>query len=43
MSLRAELNDEMKAKIAAIKAGKIPEPTRQPVDTFTDAPKGKGK
>lgn len=41
MTLRAELTEEMKAKIADIKAGRPPRPTTKPIETFTDKPKGR--
>jgi len=28
-------------KIEALKAGRVPEPTKTPIETFTDKPKGK--
>lgn len=41
MTLRSNLTDEMKAKIADMKAGRPPRPTTKPIETFTDKPKGK--
>lgn len=40
MTMKAELTDEMKAKIADIMAGRPPRPTTKPITTLTP-PKGK--